>query len=156
VDNKDNNKKDINYNEDLTFNSNSESGLMRCRGCGCAIFSMHKEQIINEKTNSSSYTMVAACCECLASTIVSDLRERYYNDEVDGNNSGSTIISVKFKEQQLIALDNFLDLIKKQFSSIVNNTTAEANISESEKQKYACKLVQVENLMKLIKSTAHD
>jgi hypothetical protein len=137
-----------NNNENLVFNSNTESEYLRCRGCNCAIFSLHKEQIINEKTNTSSYEIVCDCAECL-----SNLRMRY-NDEDDNSGSSSAIISVKFKESQLIALDNFLDIMKKQFASIV--TAAETNISENEKKKYASKLIQVEQLMKLIKSTAHD
>jgi len=148
---------DNNNNEDLIFNSNTESGYLRCRGCNCAIFSLHKEQIINEKTNVSSYEIVADCCECYSSTLISNLRERYNDDGGNGDSGSDSIISIKFKESQIIALDNFLDIMKKQFASIVRGTTTnKINISENEKQKYASKLTQVEHLMELIKSTAQD
>ena len=102
-------------NEHLEFNSNSESGLYRCRG-GIAIFSMHKEEIIDEKNNTSTYEMVCICAECLALTKLSDLRERY-NDEDNIQSSGndsaaasSITISINFKQAEIMAMAVFLIL----------------------------------------------
>jgi hypothetical protein len=72
---------------------------------------------------------------------------------VNSDNKNDSIISIKFKESNLIALDSFLDLIKKQFSSIVADKT---NITESERHKFANKLIQVDHLVGLIKTSAHN
>lgn len=138
--------------EDLEFNSDTKSGPMRCRACSCSIFSLHKEQIMNEKTNTSVYELIAECCECYSYTIVSDLKERYNDSGMNSNNDN--IISVQFKESQIIILDNCLDLLRKQFTSIVNDKTN--TISEDERRKFNSKLTQVDQLTKMIKSTAHD
>ena len=67
----------------------------------------------------------------------------------------STTISINFKQAEIMAMDSFLDIMRKQFLRIVTDKT-ENNITEDEKRKFTYKLNQVNHLIELLKPTSHN
>jgi hypothetical protein len=137
----------LNYKESngLEFNRDKRSGVLRCKGCNNAVFTIYRGEVYYSKIDKSTFEEIAECCECLSSTVVSHLRENYDEDS-------DSFVNLKFRSYQITELDKILNSQKELLLGIVNDTENIEN--EGQRLNVAKDIINLQKIMDLVKQTA--